>query len=130
MGSGFRRDSGFSLIELMVVVATLALVASISIPQYVRHQRAAAQAECPENLKYFVAAERDFFEENGRLAGNLSDLNWAPKGQPIYRYDFKKVSENTYTIDCMANLDDDPVLDRFNINDRGEITHISNDLEE
>ena len=43
--SNARRPKGFTLIELMIVVAVIAILAIIAIPQYVEHVRKGKRAE-------------------------------------------------------------------------------------
>ena len=57
------NQRGFSLVELMVVVAIIGILASIAIPNYQRFQRKARQSEPRTNLSAIYAAEKVFNTE-------------------------------------------------------------------
>jgi type IV pilus assembly protein PilA len=53
-----RRQHGFTLIELMIVVAIIGILASIAIPSFLRFQARARQAEVSTQLKSFFTSLR------------------------------------------------------------------------
>jgi len=63
-------NAGFTLVEIMIVVAIIGLLAAIAIPNYA-HARAEAQARgCIENLRQIDAAADEFAMENGKKDGD------------------------------------------------------------
>ena len=54
-------SKGFTLLEVMVVIAIIGVLASIAMPQYLAHRQKAYAAHCTANRYYIEMIEREYF---------------------------------------------------------------------
>jgi len=59
------RKKGFTLVEIMIVVAIIGLLAAIAIPNFVRARSAAQQQACIANLKQIEGATQVWMLDTG-----------------------------------------------------------------
>jgi len=82
-----RNKKGFTLIELMIVVAIIGILAAIAIPNFLKFQAKSKQSEAKTNLKGIFTAETSYFGENNKYE-TMSTVNWAPVGtKQNYQYE-------------------------------------------
>jgi type IV pilus assembly protein PilA len=77
------KKIGFSLIELMIVVAIMAFLAMLAVPNFMRFLAKAKRAEAYMNLSSIYAAEKAYYAENGKYTAVLSGqggIGWKPEG--------------------------------------------------
>jgi len=79
MLKAWRDHKGFTLIELMIVVAIIGILAAIAIPNFLRYQAQARQSEARTNLGGVFVAETSFFGENGRYS-DFQEIGFALAG--------------------------------------------------
>lgn len=81
-------QKGFSLIELMIVVAIIGILASIAIPNYQRFQAKARQSEARSQLAAVFTAEKAFLAEWNQYFGDLAEVGYVPEGDLRYNVGF------------------------------------------
>ena len=59
-----NKSAGFSLVELMIVVAIIAILAAIAIPSFMRFSMKAKTAEATQNLAAIRTAQESYRAEN------------------------------------------------------------------
>jgi type IV pilus assembly protein PilA len=84
---------GFTLIELMIVVAIIGILAAIAIPNFLKFQAKSKQSEAKSNLGAIFTGEMAYFGENNTYGG-FSQINWSPSGTPRYHYTLSGWADN------------------------------------
>ena len=111
-----QRTRGFSLIELMVVIAIVAILSSIAVGAYRNYVMRATRTEARMALLAIQVAQEKFFLQNNQYAQNLATVTAAPPaGLGIssidaagltsagnYTLSFAAATPNTYRLQAVA----------------------------
>ena len=73
-----RRQRGLTLVEIMIVVAVLAILSAIAYPLYTEQVRKTKRNDARNALAQIALAQERFYTVNGQYATKLSDLTSLP----------------------------------------------------
>jgi prepilin-type N-terminal cleavage/methylation domain-containing protein len=69
-----KNSKGFSMLELLIVVAIILIIATIAIPSLLRSRQAANESAAVANLRTINTAEVTYLSSSGGTFGALGDL--------------------------------------------------------
>ncbi len=82
------RRGGFTLVEIMIVVAIIALLAAIAVPNFLRARKRSQATRILEDLRMIDSGTDQYAIENNKTSGanaNLGDIkNYIKTGTVLY----------------------------------------------
>ena len=116
-----RSNSGFTLIEVMIVVAIVAIILTVALPAYFDQIRKTKRSLAKSELMSIMARQEQFFVNNKRYATSMTDLGYAANpfaidadgtevlvtaGSRIYTVQFAAGATTTaFTLQAVPQLD-------------------------
>lgn len=80
--------NGFTLVELMVVVAIIGILSTVAIPNFKRYQAKAKTSEAKLELSALYTAETSFMADYDTFASCLNTMGLTPPARGYYSYGF------------------------------------------
>ncbi|MGE0625297.1 MAG: type IV pilin protein [Pseudomonadales bacterium] len=101
-----NKQFGFTLMELLIVVAILALISAIAIPAYNGYIQTSRQAVLVNNISSIEIFQEDFRLRTGNYLTNAADLaaitaaiDWQPEGdEPGTTYSIAPGAGGSYQV--------------------------------
>jgi type IV pilus assembly protein PilA len=81
-----RSEEGFTLVELMIVVAIIGILAAVAIPNYQKYQARSRQSEAKIALSAIYTVEKGYVVEHSSYSTCLSQIGYSPEGAAQRRY--------------------------------------------
>ena len=143
-----RNEKGFTLIELMIVIAIIGILAAIAIPNFLSYQLRAKRAEAPTNLKAIKVGQESYRGEYDiYLAltaspaaapgagikvlwvdnGNFGNIGFAPSGDVYGAYSATVTAPPvpTWAGTALTNVDGDAANATFIVSDAADVSMTS-----
>ena len=108
------RPSGFTLVEIMIVVAIIALLAAIAVPNFLRARKRSQATRILEDLRIIDSAIDQYAIENNKSSGDAvvwADIqNYLKKGSVLYSSGGTDLlggqySGGSFSVDTLPKLD-------------------------
>jgi type IV pilus assembly protein PilA len=110
-------QKGFTLIELMIVVAIIGILAAIAIPNFIKFQARSKQSEAKANLKAIFTAQKAYFQEKDKYSSLTGEAGFSPERNNRYAYYLVATPTNTEdrtTTAITSHTDDNGIqVDKF-----------------
>ena len=94
------REKGFSLMELLVALAIIAIIAAIAVPSYLHQSRMVKRADGIALLSEMAQFQERFFLENNTYTQDLNDLGYTGGGTWYESEDGKYKARVQTTANC------------------------------
>jgi len=114
------RHSGFTLVEIMIVVAIIALLAAIAVPGFLRARKRSQASRILNDLRLIDSAVDQYAIETNKASGsavNISDwTNYLKKGTALYNTG-KDLFSNDYGAQTVDSLPVVPAASKTSLSD-------------
>lgn len=152
-----KNKKGFTLIELMIVVAIIGILAALAIPDFMKMMAKSKQSEARSNLSAVFTAQTSYFGLTNTYGATFYMIDWAPEGRNLYTYHspddeavddgdpnlyIAKVGDSCqeeeslttvagsreFLMSATANIDNDEFCDEWGVDHRKNLVNVQNDV--
>jgi len=146
-----KNKKGFTLIELMIVVAIIGILAALAIPDFMKMMAKSKQSEARTNLSAIYTMQSSYFGTHNTFGNTFGRIGWSPSGQNLYAYYIAdqtieahpekggadsecsatnvETTQLAFTVSACANIDSDETRDNWWIDDSKDFENSPDDVE-
>lgn len=119
------NKNGFTLIELMIVVAIIGILAAIAIPNFMNYQCKAKQAEAKASLGNIKTMQEAYKAEYDAYTTSMGDVGFSINTTDArYTYSIVSANSTTFTARATGTINND--TDTWEISATGSLDHTAN----
>ena len=102
----FTKQTGFSLVELMIVVAIIGVLASIAVPTFQGFILKSRQAEAKGNLSVMYSAQKAYYAQFRHYNPNLLEAGYKGEGNFMHNAGFAETTLSSTPMDFQGDPED------------------------
>lgn len=117
-----RRQSGYTLIDIMSVVLIIGVLGSLGLNQYNKYIARSRRPECVLTFRALATAQREYLLTHGKYSGTFSALGFNVEGGDLVsptelqgrRYNYRLLQDDgprSWYVVATGNIDGDPFPD-------------------
>ena len=119
-----NTSKGFTLIELMIVVAIVGVLAAIAIPNFLSYQCKSKQSEARNNLGAIRINEEAYYASFDTYSETFSKIGWITVGVSNYTYTVS--ANNTTFLVTAISTRISGKTDKWTMSSTGTLANLSN----
>ena len=120
----FFKNNGFTLIELMIVVALIGILSAIAIPNFMNFVCKSKQIEAKKNLGTLRSCEEAYRATYDSYGSDLDKIAFTFSGTSMYTYTFIVKTKSSYTAQAKRTIKEQD--DIWTIDQNGVLINTSN----
>ncbi|HSB73845.1 MAG TPA: prepilin-type N-terminal cleavage/methylation domain-containing protein [Candidatus Methylomirabilis sp.] len=144
-----KKNEGFTLIELIVVVTIVAILSALAIPAFLKFAAKARRSEVKINLEAIHKAELTWYGEAKGFDNSFTSIGWRPagtvkyftfslgngtegvpaSGNPMPSVAVPFANDNAFAAYGWGNIDTDMTIDVWHIDERKNLDNDTDDLD-
>jgi prepilin-type N-terminal cleavage/methylation domain-containing protein len=92
------EEHGFSLVELVVVLAIIGILVAAAVPRYLGARKKAYKSEANSTLQEMKSLEWAYYQENNTFTDAFSSLGFTPPASKFWAYSITVATDSAVTM--------------------------------
>lgn len=118
-----KRNAGFTLIELMIVLVIVAILAAVAVPAYQNQVQKTRRADAVQALEYAASRQEQHYFQNNVYSSQISEIGGNESPEGFYSLSVSTTnSDQSYTITATPQgvQADDTTCGSYSITETGQ----------
>ena len=119
-----RKNKGFTLIELMIVVAIIGIMAAIAIPNFISYMCKSKQTEAKTNLGAIATSQEAYAAETNTYSTSFTTIGFVTKGSPRYTYTIDTANSTAFRGIATSTAINGTANDQWSMNEQRALVKV------